>query len=203
MKVEFPTIEEGSRLILHVTNGANNLDMDAVLVRHIKDYIALIKIENIDGHVLKFDNVVIHMIYANEEGLPYIWLNCNIAYYQGQYLLQVPSDGGRRHNRRSSFRVGVSKSARMRIASHGEVDVLVRDISLSGFSITDRRKELNLSKGTSALLRFEDMGQQIEIEGNVVRIEEDEGYVIYGFAITKSCRDLSTYVTIKQRKHRT
>ena len=176
--------------------------MGASIARHLKDNIALITLDNTSGQVLKFDNVNINVIYTNAEGIPYIWMNATIVYYQGQYLLQVKADGGRRHNRRNSFRVGVSHYAKLRITGHGEKEVVVRDVSLTGFSITDRKKELNLEQGTHALLRYEDVGHELELEGNVVRIEETEDYIIYGFVITKSCSDLSSYVNMKQRQKR-
>ena len=202
MKVEFPELEPGSRLVLHISNASNSMEMGASIVRHLKDYIALIELDHSTGRTLTFENVNINVIYTNTEGIPYIWLGSTIVTYQGKYLLQVKSDGGRRYNRRSSFRVGVSHGARLRVSGHGETDTMVRDISLSGFSITDRRKELNLSSGAHASIRFEDMGQQLELEGNVIRIEETDDYTIYGFVITKSCRDLSTYVMLKQRQKR-
>ena len=202
MKVEFSKLEPGSRLNLHITNGLQSLEMGSTLSRHIKENIALITLDKYNEQVLTFENVSINIIYTNPEGIPYIWLNTKIVHYQGQYLIQVDPNGGRRFNRRSSFRVGVSHNARMRLADQGEVDVMVRDLSLSGFSITDRRNELNLSKGTHALVRFEDIGHQLELEGHVVRVEEGEGFTIYGFVITKSSRDLSSYVSVKQRRNR-
>lgn len=202
MKVEFSKLEPGSRLNLHITNGLQSLEMGSTLSRHIKENIALITLDKYNEQVLTFENVTINVIYTNSEGIPYIWLNTKIVHYQGQYLIQVDPNGGRRFNRRTSFRVGVSHNGRMRLANQGEVDVMVRDLSLSGFSITDRRNELNLSKGTHGLLRFEDIGHQLELEGYVVRIEEGDGYTVYGFVITKASRDLSSYVSVKQRKNR-
>ena len=202
MKQEFSEIEVGSRILLSLSNGNKSMEMGATIARHLKDNIALITLDNSSGQVLKFDNVNINIIYTNAEGIPYIWMNSTIVYYQGQYLLQVKADGGRRHNRRNSFRVGVSHYAKLRITGHGEVEVVVRDVSLTGFSITDRKKDLNLSQGTHVLLRYEDIGHELELEGNVVRIEETEEYIIYGFVITKSCRDLSSYVNLKQRQKR-
>lgn len=203
MKQEFSEIEVGSRILLNLSSGNKSMEMGATIARHLKDNIALIALDNSSGQVLKFDNVTINVIYTNAEGIPYIWMNSTVVYYQGQYLLQVKADGGRRHNRRSSFRVGVSHYAKLRITGHGEVEVVVRDVSLTGFSITDRKKELGLQQGTHALLRYEDIGHELELEGNVVRIEETEEYIIYGFVITKSCRDLSSYVNLKQRQKRT
>lgn len=202
MKIDFPTIPEGSRLNLHISSGPKSVELGATIVKHIKPYIAAVELDNMQGRAVKFENVVINAVYTNENGIPYMWLHCAIVYFQKQYLIQVSPEGGRRYNRRSSFRVGVSHPAMMHIEGHGFQEVMVRDISLSGFSVTDRRRTLNLSKGASASLKFEDMGQQIEVSGRVVRVEDTEDYIIYAFVITKSCRDLSTYVTLKQRLKR-
>jgi hypothetical protein len=115
--------------------------------------------------------------------------------------LQVKAEGGFRHNRRSCFRIGVSQHANLRISGRVE-EVVVRDVSLTGFSITDRKKELNLTQGEHGILQYEDMGHELLLEGNLVRIEETPEYIIYGFVITKSSRDLSSYVNIKQRQKR-
>jgi len=202
VKQEFSEIEVGSRLLLNLSSGNKSMEMGATIIKHLKDNIALISLDNSSGQVLKFDNININVVYTNDEGIPYIWINSTIVYYQGQYLLQVKADGGRRHNRRNSFRVGVSHYAKLRRPGHGEVEVVVRDISLTGFSITDRKKDLNMTQGTHVLLRYEDIGHELELEGNVVRIEETDDYIIYGFVLTKSSRDLSSYVNTKQRQKR-
>lgn len=203
MKQEFSEIEAGSRILLNLSNGTKSMEMGATIVRHLKDNIALITLDNSSGQVLKFDNITINVVYTNAEGIPYLWMNSTIVYYQGQYLLQVRADGGRRHNRRNSFRVGVSHYARLRVPGDGEYDIIVRDISLTGFSVTDRNRLLNMETGTRAILRYEDIGHELELEGNLVRIVEEDEYVIYGFVITRSCRDLSSYVNMKQRQKRT
>ena len=202
MKQEFSEIEVGSRLLLNLSNGNKSMEMGATIIRHLKDNIALISLDNSSGQILKFDNITINVVYTNEQGIPYMWMNSTIVYYQGQYLLQVKAEGGRRHNRRNSFRVGVSHYAKLRRPGHGETDVVVRDISLTGFSITDRKKELNMPQGMHALLHYEDIGHILELEGNVVRIEETEDYIIYGFVTTKSSKNLSSYVNTKQRQKR-
>jgi len=202
VRIEFSELAVGSRLVLNLSSGNKTLEMGAVITKHLKENIALITIDDHSGQVLKFDNIIIHVVYTDENGIPFIWLNSTIVYYQGQYLLQVKADGGRRHNRRNSFRVGVSHYAKMRAAGRGETEVVVRDISLTGFSVTDRKKALNLSAGTHVLLRYEDVGHELELEGNVVRVEETDEYIVYGFVITKSCKDLSSYVNLKQRQKR-
>jgi len=202
VKQVFAEIEVGSHLLITLTNGTKSMEMGATIVRHLKDNIALISLENSNGQILKFDNITINVVYTNAEGIPYLWMNSTIVYYQGQYLLQVRADGGRRHNRRNSFRVGVSHSARLRVPGDGEYDVVVRDVSLTGFSVTDRNMLLNITNGARAILRFEDIGHELELEGNLVRVVEEDNFNVYGFVIIRSCKDLSSYVNLKQRQRR-
>lgn len=153
MKVEFPTLEPGSRLNLDISNGLNSMEMGSTLVKHIKDHIAVIALDHTE-RILKFDNVTINVVYTNPQGIPYIWVNAKIVYYQGNYLLQVDPNGGRRHNRRCSFRVGISHYAHMRVDGHGSVDAIVRDISLSGFSVTIARRNGTYKRAAMPLLNL-------------------------------------------------
>lgn len=199
MRQEFKKIEIGNRILLSMSNGNKNIEMGATIAKHLKDNIALIMLDNNDGQVASFDNRNINTIYTSPEGIPYIWANSTIVLYQGQYLLQVKADGGQRHICRNSFRVGVSHNAKLRIIGQSETEVIVGDISLTGFSVIDEEKKLSLSRGTHALLRYEDIGYELELEGNMVRIEETDTSIIYGFVITKCSRDLSSYVNQKQK----
>ena len=198
MKKEFKEIESGSRILLNLNSGNKTTELGATIVRHLKDNIALLALDSSSDQVPKFDNVTISVIYTNPEGIPYIWINSTIVCYQGQYLVQVKADGGNRYKRRSCYRVGVSQYAKLTIPGHGEKEIIVGDISLTGFSIIDRQKTLPLDNGTRGTLRYEDLGYQLELEGNVVRIEATEEYHVYGFVITKSCKELSSYVNMKQ-----
>lgn len=202
MKKEFKEIEAGSRLLLSLSSGNRSMEMTATLVRHLKENIALITLDTATNQVYKFDNISISIVYTNPEGIPFIWMNSTIVFYQGQYLLQVKADGGQPHMRRNCYRVGVSQYAKLQIPENGTLDVIVRDVSLTGFSITSRQKDLPLENGTRCILFYEDAGHILNLEGNVVRIEETEQYTIYGFVITKSCKELSAYVNMKQKQKR-
>ncbi len=201
MKINFTDIPEDESIELLLSSGNKEMNMDATLVKFIKAEIAIIELDTPTTQVLNFDNVVIHMIYTNENGTPYIWRNCKVVHYKGKYVIQVFGEGNR-YNRRNSFRVGISKQAKMRTVGRGEETVMVRDVSLTGFGITDRKKELNLSIGTRVGIQFDDWGHEIDLEGPLVRIEEHDDYIVYGFTIAKSCKDLPAYVTYKQRQHR-
>lgn len=77
-----------------------------------------------------------------------MWHNVKVVKYKNDdYAIQVFSEGVK-HNRRGSFRVGISTPAKDKNPSPGmPSQVMVRDISLTGFSVTDRKGELSLAIG--------------------------------------------------------
>ena len=79
---------------------------------------------------------------------------------------------------------------------------MIRDLSLTGFSIADRKKELSLGIGSELSVSFEDLGHVLNLVGRVVRIEEQEEVNIFGFEICNLCKDLSSYLSVKQRQKR-
>lgn len=193
-------ITEGERFVLHISNDGHSLDLYGTIKKHLKENIALINILH-DQH-LAFENVHIDIEGMGEENIPIMWRNVKIVSYKSDYIMQAPSDGVK-HNRRGCFRVAVAIVAQMKMGGNGARHVMVRDISLSGFALADRKKELELSKGTLLSIYFEDMGCTIDLTGKLVRIEEREDMIIYGFQTVNLCRDLSNYLNLKQRRNRT
>lgn len=167
----------------------------------LKDNVAVIELDYEGGNRLNFDSVQVDMEYTNEEGTPFIWRKVRVVFLRGQYVLQVFSDGVK-FNRRASFRVSVATMARLRVMGKGPSHIMVRDVSLTGFSITDRDKELSLELGNKLSVGFEDLGYALELIGEVVRIEEHEDMTIYGLRTTNLCKDLSMYISVKQRRNK-
>lgn len=193
-------ITEGERFVLHISNEGHSLDLYGIVKKHLKENIALITI--LHNQHLAFENVHIDIEGMGEENIPIMWRNVKIVSYKSDYIMQAPSDGVK-HNRRGCFRVAVAIVAQMKMGGNGARHVMVRDISLSGFALADRKKELELSKGTLLSIYFEDMGCTIDLTGKLVRIEEREDMIIYGFQTVNLCRDLSNYLNLKQRRNRT
>ena len=193
-------IAEGERFVLHISNDAHSLDLYGIVKRHLKENITLVSI--LYNQPLVFENVHVDMEAMGEEAIPIMWRNVKIVSYKGDYVLQAPTDGVK-HNRRGCFRVAVAMVAQMRMGGNGAQHVMVKDISLTGFAIADRKKELELSKGTILSIFFEDLGCSIDLTGKLVRIEEREDMTIYGFQNINLCHDLSAYLNMKQRKNRT
>lgn len=198
---KFADIEEEQRLILHIRSNDKQMEMVAILKKHLKDNLAVIDLLYSGPKPLNFDNVDIDMEYCPEQDVPFIWHNVKIVFYKNAYVLQVFSDGIR-NNRRNSFRISVAKKVWCKIIGGVSQHAIVKDISLSGFSITDQKKELNMTIGSQLSFSFEDWGYQIDLEGRVVRIEEREDMTIYGMVICNVCNDLSPYINMKQRRNR-
>ena len=198
MGIKLSELEEGSQITLNISNKDHNMQMGAVIKKHVRENIAFIELDYDKTKKLIFDNVLVHIEYCDER-VPIVWHNVKIVTYKSEYVLQVFSEGVRR-NRRDSFRVGVSTLARLRMVGDGPQEVIIRDISLSGFSITDRKKELGLQIGDRLSVNFEDLGHILDLTGQVVRIEEHEDMIIYGLEICNLCKDLSSYVSLKQRR---
>lgn len=201
MGIKLSELEEGSPVQLTLQIGDRTMQMNAVIKKHLKENIALITLKYDTSKRLVFDNVYITMEYSQEGNVPIVWSGAKIVSYKSEYIMQVLSDGIR-HNRRNSFRVGVSTMARLHMSGDGPAEVMIRDISLSGFSITDRKKELNLNVGDELTVDFEDIGHILKLKGQVVRIETHPDITIYGLEICNLCKDLSSYVNLKQRRNK-
>lgn len=202
MGVKLSEIEEGSSITLLINNEGKSMEMGAILKKHVKENIALITIQYDTTRTLVFDNVQVDLEYGQENDVPIAWHDIKVVNYKSaDYVMQVFADGTK-HNRRDSFRVGIATTARLHMSKPGPSHVMVRDLSLSGFSITDRKKELKLDKGDLLSIAFEDFGYIINLDGKVVRIQDSEDMTIYGLQICNLCKDLAPYVSQKQRRNR-
>ena len=190
-------IKEGQGIVLHVSNESNSMNFNAVIIRHVKEIYTIIRLTDVKGKRLIFDRVRVDVECSDGSDIPVIWNNVRIANYNDDYVLQVVSPGAK-SNRRNAFRVSVAKSGRIYIEDRS-VMTLVKDVSLTGFAVTDRTKELHLVMGDVVRIAFEDLGYKFEISGRVNRIEEREKMTIYGFKINSLCRDLPEYIMAKQK----
>ena len=198
MGIKLSEIGENTRIIFHLHHGKQQMDLGGILQKHLENNIALISLDYTGSQTLVFENVVIDMEYPQEDGIPILWPNIKIVNYKNSYIMQATIDG-ERNNRRSSFRLSVEKKAWFTMLGHAPQYVILKDVSVSGFSISDRKKELNLKKGNQLTVSFEDIGYRLELEGRVVRIEERNDMIVYGMIITNICNDLSAYINTKQR----
>lgn len=199
--INLTDLGEGTTITLKVSNKVRSIEMHAALAKILREDLAVITIDYQSKQVLNFDGVRIDMESQTEDGMPYKWSNVKVTFYQKQYILQTEGEGNR-INRREFFRVGVSKRGLMRMAGRGQKDIIVRDISMTGFAITDQRRELDLLPGDEISVHFEDLGHVLDLVGKVVRIQDEEDKIVYGLRIMNLCKDLTSYISTKQRAGR-
>ncbi len=201
MGVQLSELEPGDEIILQISMENKKMDMAAVIVKNIRSNISFISLKDQHSKKLNFENVRVAVEYCQEEKKPIRWKTAQVTAYGEGYVLQVQGEG-MPYNRRESFRVGVSKPARMRRDGARDSKVMVRDISATGFAISDQKKELLLNKGDELTILLEDLGYELTIRGRVVRMEENEQMLIYGLTILNIPADLDEYLAVKQRRNR-
>ncbi len=199
--IKLTSVKEGTPIVLAISSEGKALEMGGSIIKILQDNVALISIDFAGTQKLNFNNVKVDMECITEENIPAKWSNVKILFYQNQYVLRADMDG-KKKNRRECFRVGVSHRALMKMPGKGQRDVMIKDISLSGFAITDKDKSLNLAVGDQLAVHFEDLGHVLDLIGTVVRVQEEEDFIIYGLQICNICKDLSSYICVKQRSNK-
>jgi len=198
MGVKISEIKENTRVVFHIQNGEQQMDLGAFLKKHLENNLAIITLDYTGSQRLSFNNVKVDMECAEEDGIPLLWEDVKIVNYKNAYILQAPNDGAR-NNRRGSYRVSVAKKAWFTMEGHPSQYVMIKDISISGFGIADRKRELNLKEGDQLSVILDDLNFHLELDGRVTRIEEKDGTIVYGMVITNLCQNLSAYINTKQR----
>ena len=196
MKLCFSDIKDGSPIIILMHNGSVHSKMNRHIINLIRDDIATISLDTPTSHILKFDHMELDFIYIAEDGTPFLWKKAKIVYFKNNYVLQIKGDGTK-YNRRVSYRVTLSMPAELRKMDDSIHSILVKDVSLTGFSIVDKKNTLGLSLDEGATLTFHDMNYTIDLYGTLIRVENKEDSVVYAFTIQRSCRDLPSYITNK------
>lgn len=196
-------ISVGSKITLRVITKESKAQYNALIAKQVKENIAVITLLHDSDKKLSFENVRTDMEFSPDGDIPLIWYNVKVVYYkENDYALQVFADGTKL-NRRGSFRVGVSAPAKLKCSKpNAPREIMIKDVSLTGFSITDRKKELNLDPGDTISVAWEDFGHMLNLSGRVVRIEELENGIVYGLEICNVCKDLPSYISKKQRQKR-
>ena len=199
MSIRFSEIEELANIRLLIHKGDSHFVLGAMVKKHLTDQFTLVTLDFSGEQTLVFDNVTVDVEYFQPGDVPLVWKNVKVVSQKNMYVLQV-TGAPSRNNRRDSFRMSVAKMALMRKGGARPTQVMVKEVSLSGFSISDSKKELNLEVGDQISVFFEDWGYQLNLDGRVVRAEEREDMTIYGLSIRNLCKDLSLYINDKQRR---
>ena len=201
MGFKFDILQPEDRVILQVssaTENTNTIELEASVLSIARPNLLKIDIPY-EGKVLNFNNTKINLLFYRDNEKPILWRNCMISYLNKQYSLATANEGVS-INRRGCFRVGVSQPVIVKRQTRKNAKAILKDVSLTGFALTDRDNELQLSVGEMVTVYLADGGYDFSLTGHVVRQTQHEDVVTYGCEMSTSCKELSEYITVKQRR---
>lgn len=202
MGTKLSEIESGSPVSLRISANDKSMRLDAIVKKNISENTMLIDLQCDINKKLNFSNVKTDLEFYPDGNVPIKWYNVQVASMDDSYVVQATSDGSRM-NRRNTFRVGISATAKLNTPiPNCPRQVTVRDVSLTGFSISDRKHELPFVIGNTISVSWEDFGHELDLTGRLIRIETRDDVTIFGFEICNICKDLSSYISTKQRQQR-
>ena len=152
-KIFLTDLIEGSTVTVSSGNNGQTVEFTGTVTKVYDSFICL-DIPKVDGKVLSFKGVKTNVMAAVEESTLYQFTDCMIVYLKGAYVVKCTKEG-RKVNRRKSFRVGVSIIGSMYRLGVDPVNVYVRDISETGFSITTDKE---LAVNDEICVRYDDLG---------------------------------------------
>ena len=193
-KVYITDLQEDSEVTLACRLHDRTAEFKCTVEKVSETFICL-DVPLVEGKALSFDGVAISIIGSVNDIL-YKFPECVVARFKGKYIAKGFKPGTK-INRRGSFRVGVSVLASLVRNTDETVNVYVRDVSASGYSITTEKE---LAVGEQICIRFDDMGMRLPLIGTIVRMEEvDETKKIYGVQMIKPPAIMENYINAKQR----
>lgn len=153
---------------------------------------------------LASDSITINIILSRKDMMPVVWrrVSAVIDTHKKNTVYRVSClTLGMEENRRSAFRLYLGLSAVAQIGTNRKaVDVILKDISESGFSIISK-ENLDEFEGNLARIVFSDEGKSFSVVGIIIRkFPYDDERFLYGCRLNQKTITLSRYINERQRK---
>ena len=202
-------IKPRTKIIISVTNGT---DMQARFASKVMknggNYILTIPFKH-KGMRINFNgkNVKIHMEVRDENGLLWSFRNCHITTTRKEGLLYHKIICGMNkgiENRRGGRRFYIWEKAVFHVEGiENPLFTNLRDLGTIGFSfVVDSKKPIEIKEGNKVVCMFKNKeGEELSINGMVVRREPLEKYVVYGCKMDAPDDKVLTYIKWLERKN--
>lgn len=198
-------LAEHSAVTLVVTMGIKSKDLPTTIAQVNSDYILLEPIL-IDGRTVGFgSSCIVDLLYIQEQTV-FGWrsVSLSLTKTKGKVYYKIPlSEEAQPYNRRNAFRVYIGEPMKIFVFQHTgpkPFDVLVRDISETGFGFISKEKY-----DVSRTIRFSIplMGRKtLALAAKIVRREFDEEKQTYSYGcrFVEPNTALSSYLMQRQRE---
>lgn len=166
-----------------------------------------------DGKILNFNGkgILTSLLVQLPDSKPLVFRNVTLNTMKKDdgtfcYGMQCLSEG-LELNRRGSFRCQIDISTLLRISlARTTYDIILRDVSTSGFSFAFRNSGDSCEVGSSVHIILNDYLEEtcekfsFQLHGTVVRSEElDNGRMVYGCKLVTPVHGLDQYIAKKER----
>lgn len=155
-------------------------------------------------------NIIVNLLVTTEDEKPQLFQNITITTMKKSdatlcYQISTMAES-KPYNRRENFRCYVGVPSSMQGSANTTAhDVIIRDVSLSGFSVTCNY-DIKLQTGQTVHTVLNDYIEEIpekfsfHLYGIIVRIQEfDDGKVLYGCRFNNYVAGLESYIMKKER----
>lgn len=207
--MEIYELTPAHKMSITISNKRTNITLSSNIV-FIEDNKLYVEPFVYEGAILNFDsaNVLISMIAYEEEKTPYLWQKVQITKeYRDKVAYHVISSDlpGAKINRRENFRLFLGLDATIRTMGGQPLEVIIKDISSSGFAILiDMNNPNKLHKNEIIQLEFSDksLEEDFILTGRVVRLDKTDKYFLYGCHMVTTNPAVDKYIANKQLENR-
>lgn len=165
-----------------------------------------------DGKIVSFrgKNVIVNLLVTTQDEKPQLFKNITVTTMKKPddslcYNLSTVAES-KPYNRRETYRCYVGIPSSMQLGPNRPAhDVIIRDVSISGFSVTcDTNMKLRENQVVHVVLNdyIEELAENFSFHlyGIIVRIQEfDDGKVLYGCRFNKYISGIESYIMKKER----
>lgn len=205
----FEEIPVKSKIVISVSNGT---DLQARFVskvmRNPGPHILVIPFKHKGVRVgFNSKNVKIHLEIRDKDGILWTFRNCHIGIVKKDGLLYHKIETGMRNgieNRRGGRRFYIWELATLHIDGiDTPIITNIRDIGPIGFSfVIDYKKKLDVKEGARVQTTIKNKdGDEIPMEGMIVRKEAMEKHMAYGCKLENSSDILQAHIKYLEKKN--
>ncbi len=202
----FADLNQGDQVTLTVYAGEEQMVFKSTIL-NIVDNCVVIEPILVEGAILNFlKDMKIEFMAVHSGETPIFWksVKVEVKLFHDRNV-HVISSGlpGVKLNRRNYFRVYIGKNVKMNGGKDGPMNVMLKDISGSGFAVMlDKKSTLELHKKISVEYSDQSLQKYFELSGRPIRTEVTDSYNVYGCVLDRHNPDLDSYLNQKQMENR-
>jgi PilZ domain len=197
---------ENSKIQIDISFKENRLQYEAIAKFSAFNGIFIEPIKQ-DDKMLEFNTgkLMISVTAEIEGAQPVIWRECiikGVKYKNEVYHMITSPKGGLSINRRGRFRLAMGYTGTVRIGVNtGTLNVVVHDLSSSGFSFTTEKDIENFSESVHLVFVDSDNDTFFNLLGDIVRKQEwNNNRFLYGCKLKTTNLMVEYYIAKKQRE---